>query len=515
VVGVCLPKGPDQIAAVLGVLAAGGVYVPVGVDQPGMRRATILAAAGTVTVLDEDTFGGAANAEALPAPVEIPDSSLAYVIFTSGSTGVPKGVEISHRSAVNTVEDINDRYGVSDGDTVLAVSALDFDLSVYDIFGLLAVGGSVVCIAEDQRRDAYAWADLVRSHGVTVWNTVPALLDMLLTAATVEDLTGLRLAMVSGDWVGLDLYPRLVERKPGCRLIALGGATEAAIWSNAFEVTGVPAHWRSVPYGFPLRNQVYRVVDGAGRDCPDWVPGELWIGGVGVAQGYRGDSARTAERFITHVGRRWYRTGDQGRYWPDGTLEFLGRTDHQVKIRGHRIELGEIEAVLAAHPAVTAAVVTVSAGHLTAAVATDGDPDDLTAFLTRRLPGYMIPDRTVVLDAMPLSANGKVDRAAIAGLLADAAPATDDEPPQGALETELARIWADLLGVATVGRRQSFFGLGGDSLAATRLVEEIRRRFATRIPLRQLYAAPTVAALATHLDAHTPAELVDLEDGTI
>jgi acyl carrier protein len=196
-------------------------------------------------------------------------------------------------------------------------------------------------------------------------------------------------------------------------------------------------------------------------------------------------------------------------------LEFLGRTDHQVKIRGHRIELGEIETVLKGHPAVTAAVVTVHSGHLTAAITATTDITDLTTFLGRRLPGYMIPDRTVVLDAMPLSANGKIDRAAIAALLADAAAVADDEPPQGEVETELARIWADLLGVAVVGRQQSFFSLGGDSLAATRLVEAVRRRFATRIPLRQLYAAPTVAALATHLDTHTPGQLADLEDGTI
>jgi amino acid adenylation domain-containing protein len=309
------------------------VYVPVGVDQPEVRRETILATAGVREVLGVGTFAEAVLAEALAAPVRVPDTALAYVVFTSGSTGVPKGVEITHRSAVNTVEDINARYAVSADDRVLAVSALDFDLSVYDVFGLLAAGGGVVCVAEDQRRDAHAWADLVRRHGVTVWNTVPALLDMLLVAASGADLASLRLALVSGDWVGLDLQPRLAAQRPGCRLIALGGATEAAIWSNAYEVTKVPAHWRSVPYGFPLRNQSYRVVDEAGRDQPDWVPGELWIGGTGVAQGYRGEVSRTAQRFVHHAGQRWYRTGDQGRYWPDGTLEFLGRTDHQVKIR--------------------------------------------------------------------------------------------------------------------------------------------------------------------------------------
>ncbi|WP_246083838.1 AMP-binding protein, partial [Nonomuraea diastatica] len=270
-VGVVVPKGPDQVAAVLGVLAAGGVYVPVGVDQPVARRERILARAGVCHVLTEVPQG-----EPLPGPVVVSADMSAYVIFTSGSTGEPKGVEVSHRAALNTVVDVNERFGVGAGDRVLAVSALDFDLSVYDIFGLLSAGGALVLPEEGERRDAQAWAHLCETHGVTMWNTVPTLLDMLLT--TVEQAPScLRLALVSGDWVGLDLQARLAARSGGrCRLVALGGATEAAIWSNALVVDRVPAHWTSIPYGFPLRNQRYRVVDGRGRDCPDWVAGELW-----------------------------------------------------------------------------------------------------------------------------------------------------------------------------------------------------------------------------------------------
>ncbi|HZF89885.1 non-ribosomal peptide synthetase [Streptomyces sp.] len=370
-VAVVAPKGARQIAAVLGVLAAGAAYVPIGVDQPAERRARILELSGARVILDGsgqlESAGTGADvlaideallASPLSAPVPADPGDPAYVIFTSGSTGLPKGVEVSHRAAVNTVEDVNERFGIGSGDRVLAVSALDFDLSVWDVFGFLAVGGAAVLVPESGRRDANEWLALCRRHGVTVWNTVPALLDMLLTAADEAPLPDtMRLALLSGDWIGLDLPDRLARASGGrCRLIALGGATEAAIWSNAYEVGAVPDGWRSIPYGKPLRNQKFRVVDGRGRDCPDWVPGELWIGGTGVALGYRGDPELTAARFPERDGERWYRTGDLGRYWPDGNLEFLGRLDHQVKINGFRVELGEIEACLQAHPEVAQAV---------------------------------------------------------------------------------------------------------------------------------------------------------------
>ncbi|RKT88968.1 dihydroaeruginoic acid synthetase [Saccharopolyspora antimicrobica] len=371
-VAVVAPKGAEQIAAVLGVLAAGAAYVPIGVDQPAERRARILELSGVRVVLDGSGSLEHAGVEILPidaamrarplnAPVAADPADPAYVIFTSGSTGLPKGVELSHRAAVNTVEDINERFDIGPRDRVLAVSALDFDLSVWDVFGFLAVGGAAVLVPESGRRDATEMLALCRRHSVTAWNTVPALLDMVLTAADDSPLPDtMRLALLSGDWIGLDLPGRLARASGDrCRLIALGGATEAAIWSNSFEVDGVAAGWRSIPYGKPLRNQKFRVVDGRGRDCPDWVPGELWIGGTGVALGYRGDPELTATRFPQRDGERWYRTGDLGRYWPNGDIEFLGRLDHQVKINGFRVELGEIEAALQGHPSVAQAVAVV------------------------------------------------------------------------------------------------------------------------------------------------------------
>ncbi|MET9763700.1 amino acid adenylation domain-containing protein [Streptomyces sp. NPDC006372] len=404
-VAVTAPKSAEQIAAVLGVLAAGAAYVPIGVDQPAERRARILELSGARVMLAGSglvepsdagievlTIEAAMGARPLGAPVAADPGDTAYVIFTSGSTGLPKGVEISHRAAVNTVEDVNERFGIGPGDRVLAVSALDFDLSVWDIFGFLAVGAGAVLVSESGRRDAAEWLTLCRRHSVTVWNTVPALLDMALTAAEASAFPAtLRLALLSGDWIGLDLPERLDRATNGrCRLIALGGATEAAIWSNAYEVTAVPDGWRSIPYGKPLRNQKFRVVDRRGRDCPDWVPGELWIGGAGVALGYRGDTELTAARFPRQDDERWYRTGDLGRYWPDGNLEFLGRLDHQVKINGFRVELGEIEACLQAHPTVAQAVavpLTEGRRELVAAVVERSSAPDRAQAHTDRTPG--------------------------------------------------------------------------------------------------------------------------------
>jgi yersiniabactin nonribosomal peptide synthetase len=531
-VAVTLPKSPDQIAAVLGVLACGAVYVPVGADQPLERRRRIYANAGARFVLssassavpfpaDLDVLAveQAQHVAPLPQPLRVPAEALAYVIYTSGSTGEPKGVEIAHRAAVNTIEDVNGRFGVNEHDRVLAVSALDFDLSVYDVFGLLAAGGAVILIEEHERREARAWIELIKRWNVTLWNTVPALLEMLLAAAGPELVSaGLRLALVSGDWVGLDLPARMREQLPGARLIALGGATEASIWSNAFEVGELEPQWRSIPYGYPLRNQRFRVVDALGRDCPDWVAGELWIGGSGVAQGYRGAPELSARAFVTAADSgRWYRTGDLGRYWPAGTLEFLGRRDQQIKIGGHRIELGEIEAALNAHPDVANAVI-VTVGEkskrlagavlLRAVPASGGGAEPaLRDWLATRVPAHMVPERLTVLDELPLSANGKVDRKAIALLLGEdrrAQPAAFNAPI-GPLETAVAGLWAELLGTERVGREESFFALGGDSLIATRVVVGLRRLGIGGAELARLFATPVLAEFAATLfyDAHT------------
>ncbi|GAA1805468.1 amino acid adenylation domain-containing protein [Actinomadura chokoriensis] len=488
-VSIELPKGPAQAAAALGVLAAGAAYVPIGPEQPDARRARIRASAGVAASLTADRI---AEAEPLARPVAVRPDQAAYVLFTSGSTGEPKGVEVPHGAAMATIGDLVERFAIGEDDITLGVSALDFDLSVFDLFAPWSAGGAVVLPDEDERRDAARWAELVRRWSVSVLNCVPSVLEMLLRAGRPESL---RLVLLGGDWVGTHLPALLEERAPGCRFAALGGTTETAIHSTVQEVAGeVPSDWRAVPYGVPLRGVACRVVDELGRDRPDWVAGELWIGGAGVADGYVGDPERTADRFVVHAGVRWYRTGDLARYRPDGTLEFLGRRDHQVKVRGFRIELGEVEAALRDHSSVDRAVALLAGGRLAAAVVASGDPGEVLAHARGLLPPHMVPELLVPVDELPLTANGKVDRKALTALAAAGKGEAAYAEPATSLEKVLARIVAEVLGRERVGADADFFALGGDSVLATTVVARLREALDTAaLPVRVLFAERTVA----------------------
>ena len=514
-VAVTLPKGPQQIIAVLGILAAGGAWVPIGLDQPAQRRERIHRTAGVRWVIAETAsldshvqvirLGDAQDcAPSVPYEAATPDTT-AYIIFTSGSTGEPKGVDIPHGAVVNTVMDINQRCQLGHQDRLLAVSALDFDLSVYDIFGPLSAGGAMVLIDEDTRRDAAHWLKLMQRHHVTLWNSVPVLLEMLLAAVIpgTPPLEALRCVLLSGDWIPLDLPTRLRAVAPDSRVIAMGGATEAAIWSNAFEVVDVDPRWRSIPYGYPLANQCYRVIDALQRDCPDWAIGELWIGGKGLARGYRGNDIQTREHFVTVAGERWYRTGDLGRYWPDGTLEFIGRLDQQVKVRGHRIELGEVEAALNALPQIQQSVALVTtAGKLAAVVVSNASSNsDLKAALKTRLAREMIPDTIVCTDALPLNRNGKIDRKALLKWVDAQVLATQvaESIPLSKDEERVADVWRSVLGQADIRREDNFFALGGDSLQATRVISRLRQAGFVDASLAQLFSAPELADFCAQL----------------
>ncbi|MFC9624292.1 amino acid adenylation domain-containing protein [Streptomyces sp. NPDC056930] len=378
-IAVGMSKSAEQVVAVLGVHLAGRAYLPVDVDLPLQRRAELLAAAGCSVVLvragDDhrqwpDTVRVVAVEDCRDQARRLAESpakatDVAYVLFTSGSTGAPKGVTVSHQAALGTCTDVCDRFGIGADDAVLGLSSLSFDLSVFDVFGVLGAGGRLVLPRPGSQRDPEHWLELVAEHGVTVWNSVPAVAEMGVShlgagGRQAAALAGIRVALWSGDWIPVGLPDRWREWSPGCRLISLGGATEAAIWSIYYEIGEVDPEWDSIPYGRPLMNQRFHVLDDRLENCPIWVVGELYIGGLGLAEGYWGDPVRTAERFITRPvsGERLYRTGDLGRWRPDGTIEFLGRTDGQVKIGGFRIELGEIDATLAQHPAIARAVTT-------------------------------------------------------------------------------------------------------------------------------------------------------------
>ena len=518
-VGVTLPKGPDQVAAILGVLAAGGVYVPIGVDQPASRAALIARKAGFAVTIggsgdDGLTVSDAVLTEPMPVPHLGPDTAPAYMIFTSGSTGEPKGVVVPHRAAMNTIGDLVRRFSLDERYRPLCLSELDFDLCTFDLFSVFEAGGTAVLIEEHERRDPQRWVALIRAHRVTVISCVPPLLDMILS--TGEDLgDSLEVVMLGGDKVGLDLYRRMNAAVPGCRFAGLGGATETAIHNSICEVVEVDPHWRTVPFGLPLRSMALRVVDARGHQVPDWVPGELWVAGTGLADGYLDDPERTNERFVEADGYRWYRTGDLVRYGTDSMVEFIGRVDNQIKINGFRIELGEIESVLAGDPEVVAAAAVVdrsgSAAVMAAVVLGDSaaDPDQSVAGITGRvadrLPAHMVPDRIVALRTLPLTVNGKIDSAAIAQqcrAAGDSERAGARVAPRTRLEGALALIWQSVLGAEEVGVTDTLFALGGDSVLATTIVARIRAAFdITSVTVRMLFAAPTVSGLAESMIA--------------
>ncbi|MEM0939717.1 MAG: amino acid adenylation domain-containing protein [Bacteroidota bacterium] len=369
-VAITIPKNAYQVAAVLGSLSAQATYVPIDVSQPADRRNKILQNASIrfalISTKSNVTFPEdiqTIEIDKLPLSEEVKlDANYsveqpAYVIYTSGSTGEPKGVVISHKAARNTIEDINSRFEVSSKDSILALAQLGFDLSVYDLFGILAAGGKVIYPQTDRQTDPSHWLELMKDHQITLWDTVPALMQMMLTYLSSEKevhLPAFRLALLSGDWIPLFLPDQLKQLLPGVQLISLGGATEAAIWSICHPYNGLASDWTSIPYGLPLANQGFRVLDKKWRDCPEWVVGELFITGDGLAMEYLGDEKMTKQRFFKHPidGQQLYRTGDLGRYMPGGEIEFIGREDNQIKIRGHRIELGEIESVMQQHEAV-------------------------------------------------------------------------------------------------------------------------------------------------------------------
>ncbi|MFD4365841.1 amino acid adenylation domain-containing protein [Rhodococcus sp. NPDC058521] len=375
-VGVRLEQGADQIAAIVGALLCGAAYVPIDVRWPDARVSQIAEQCQLSALVDP----ASSIAERLSRPetwsTPMPDADLqghlrsevdpgdvAYVIFTSGSTGTPKGVELSHAAVVNTIDDLNERFDITATDAVLAVSQHTFDLSVYNIFGLLAVGGSVVVPEGTDRSNPQAWLHAIDQHGVTVWNSVPAQMQLLLEHAQTERpagaaaLPGLRRIMLSGDWIPVTQPDSIAQAAPEALAFSLGGATEAAIWSICHPLGG-EQYQRSVPYGRALRNQSIHVLTHRGEPAAPGQIGEIHIGGVGLALGYLGDEQRTAQSFVTHPlsGERLYRTGDYGRTRNDGVVELLGRRDNQVKIRGHRIELAEVEAALGRLDGVAAAV---------------------------------------------------------------------------------------------------------------------------------------------------------------
>ena len=574
-VGLIMRRGPGQIVGILAALLAGAAYLPVDADLPAERVRYMLAdggvrcvltntgwqldldgietlsldatgAPGTApagagqraatpgtqsatggpgTVNPHKTAGRADTAEtACPKPPGAGLDDLAYVLYTSGTTGEPKGVMVSHRSAANVVADCNARFGVGPADRFIGVSAFNFDLSVYDVFGALSAGAALVLPDAGRAADPEHLVDLCEAFGVTIWNSVPALAGLMAeqAAAGGARLAALRLVMMSGDRIPPALPGALRRVKQDLTLMSLGGPTETTIWNISHPI-GAAERTAAIPYGRPNANNRAYILDADGLDTPDWVTGEICAAGTGLARGYWADEARTAERFRSdeRLGERLYRTGDLGRYLPDGNIDIAGRSDFQIKINGYRIEAGEVETRLTAIGAVKQAVVVRQAaarGHrLVAHLAPAGDArpseEQIRRELREYLPEYMTPAAFVWHDSLPLTRNGKVDRGrltAVSPSAAEAASAADgDAGPASDSERDLIGLWAAVLRLPpeSIGTGSSLHDLGGDSLAAARIFTGVRKQFGVSITLDRLYEVRTVRAMARFIEAGRPPRL--------
>jgi pyochelin synthetase len=526
-VAVVMEKGLEQVVATLAIMQSGAAYLPIDAKLPQERIHYLLDHGRVELALTQswveqklvwprevqairvDSVTPAADdGEALEIVQEPED--LAYVIYTSGSTGLPKGVMINHGAALNTICDINLRFDVGPGDRVVALSDLSFDLSVYDIFGTLAAGGTIVMPEAASMRDPARWAELVERENVTIWNSVPALAQMLIDYA--EDrgdviIDSLRLVLLSGDWIPVGLPDKIRALAPSARAISLGGATEASIWSILYPIERVEPEWRSIPYGRPMANQSFHVLNDDLEPCPTWVTGQLYIGGVGLAMGYWRDEEKTRAQFVHDpaTGRRLYKTGDLGRYLPDSNIEFLGREDFQVKLHGYRVELGEIETTLAQHGAVKAAAARVildsqESKQLVAYVVSDKEspatPGELKAFLKAKLPAYMVPSAFVFMQALPLTANGKVDRSAL-----PVPGAASPEPPHNvaanatSLEERVASCFASVLRADHIDPNANILELGANSINIIKIANLLEEKFGFRPDVEEFYRKPSVAGL--------------------
>jgi len=569
VVAVIMEKGWEQVVAVLGILRAQSVYLPIDARLWSEQRIRqVLGLSSSVAVLTQSHVLSScpwlANIDVpvldvnalILASVETNEtdngnsegnlekllnrrspSDLAYLIYTSGSTGEPKGVCCHHGGAMNTIVDLNERFSVEASDRILALSSLSFDLSVYDIFGVLSVGGTIVIPngSSVNPPDPGIWLDLLVTEEVTMWNTVPAFMELLVSHAEFADIalpSSLRLVLMSGDWIPVSLPSRIraVCRNIDVRVISLGGATEASIWSNMFELgkegSGIPNGWSSVPYGRPLRNQSMLILNDRLEHCEVWVTGSIYIGGVGVAYGYYKNEERTAYQFVIHPesGERLFRTGDLGRVRPGGLLEILGREDSQVKVNGFRIELGEVERVLTDDRSVASAALAVHSNSLCAYLTLSKEAQDVitvnddSSFQSRlfetlrqncrlRLTDYMVPQHFMILEELPLSSNGKVMREKLPHPVSFCETSSKTALamkvlPRNIFEGTIRAAFAQALRLSEDDiccEFDTFFALGGNSLSAIQLIFSLRSKCDKVLGVQALFNAPTIQGVYQHL----------------
>lgn len=529
-IGLITGRGFDMIIGMLGILKAGAAYVPIDPTYPVDRQLYVIRNSGVDMVLTDNDYEitKAEDAALFFVPVlpdglsAYPDTNpgiykcskeLAYTIYTSGSTGRPKGVMIAHHSAVNLIQWVNKEFCVSEQDRLLFITSMCFDLSVYDIFGILAAGGTVVIARQEEVADVEKLQQLMLDEQITFWDSVPTTMNYLVTE--IEE-TGipylqqqLRVVFMSGDWIPVSLPQKIRQYFPKAAVISLGGATEGTVWSNYYPIWEDMSGKLSVPYGRPIDNNFFYILDEHLNPVPQGVVGELFIGGAGVAQGYANDEAKTTASFVpdpfnNKLGGRMYRTGDLGRMMEDWNMEFMGRKDHQVKIRGFRVELGEIKNVLLQHEDIKETVIIAetdeaSNKYLVAYIVAHQEPNiaALREYVARQLPEYMIPGYFIGLDAMPLTSNGKIDLKALPKPeQVELSTGLSYTPPRNATEQVLAGIWQEVLGKDQIGVQDNFFEIGGHSLNAARVMSRIAKQLKVKLALRSMFLHPTIERLS-------------------
>ncbi|MDO3625447.1 amino acid adenylation domain-containing protein [Mucilaginibacter sp. BT774] len=521
-----------MIVGMFGILKAGGAYVPIDPEYPIDRQEYILQNSSVKKVVTDGEYPLAS----LVSPelfvrlkeidlrecskdnpgLKIDSTQLAYTIYTSGSTGRPKGVMIEHHMAVNLVLWVNTEFNVGPDDRLLFITSMCFDLSVYDVFGMLSAGGSLVIVQQNELLDVPRLKDMMLTYKITFWDTVPTTMDYLVRELEAHDRSylqeTLRVVFMSGDWIPVNLPDRIKVYFPNTRVISLGGATEGTVWSNFYPVERVESNWGSIPYGRPMNNNFFYILNEKLQPAPIGVVGELYIGGVGVARGYANDKEKTDYAFVKDpfsdkAGGRMYRTGDLGRMLPDLNMEFIGRKDDQVKIRGYRIELGEIESVLRQCEQVSQAVVLAKAdkdkkkrlvGYLVGKE--NYDRASVIAFLKSKLPDYMVPTLWMEVDNIPLTANGKIDKKSLPEFNAEEQIKDQYVAPRTESENLLVKIWEDVLKVGNIGVTHDFFDLGGHSLLAVQIVNQIKKHTGKILPISVLFKYSNIESLNAFLN---------------
>ncbi len=523
-VGICVERSLEMVVGLLGILKAGGAYVPIDPAYPADRqeymlnsseapvvltteplRASVPAGEATVVCLDTDWPSISRLSADSPAIVANPEQ-LAYVIYTSGSTGRPKGVQIPHRALVNFLTTMRERPGLSADDVLVAVTTLSFDIAGLELYLPLICGACTVIAPAAVSSDPRALMALLEEREATVMQATPTTWRMLLDAGWAG--TPAVRSLCGGEALPVALADALVGL--GLELWNMYGPTETTIWSTCAHVQ---TQGKSLTIGRPIANTTLYILDERMEPVPVGMAGELWIGGDGLARGYRGRPDLTAERFVPHPfdstpGARIYRTGDLARYRDDGEVEYLGRIDHQVKVRGFRIELGEIETVLSSHPAVGSAVVVAlgsgAEAELAAYVILRGvpvGPQALRQFLTGKLPAYMVPSTVTALEGFPLTPNGKVDRKALPAPTRERSAERELVGPRTPLEQRLVAIWERELDIRPIGVTDNFFDLGVTSIVGATLFAAIEHEMGDRLPLGAIFRAPTIEALAALLES--------------